>query len=85
MCVCVCVHVYTIAISRCYCHSLFSGVSVGDLMRSRSPIGPHRPKLAIICLTFRQLPDFMVEWVKGNQREEGCKEINIYIYIYIYI
>ena len=22
----------------------------------------------------------MVEWVKGNQRKEGCKEINVYIY-----
>ena len=25
----------------------------------------------------------MVEWVKGNQRKEGCKEINIPIGIYL--
>ena len=31
-------------------------VSVDDLKRSRSPLGPHRSKLVIICLTFSLLP-----------------------------
>ena len=54
-------------------------VSVDDLKRSRSPLGPHRSKLVIICLTFSLLLDlWMVEWVKGNQRKEVGKEINIY-------
>ena len=30
-------------------------VSVDDLKRSRSPLGPHRSKLVIICLTFQLL------------------------------
>ena len=52
--------------------------SIGDLKRSRSPLGPHRSKLVIICLTFSTLARLMVEWVKGNQRKEVGKEINIY-------
>ena len=53
-------------------------VSVDDLKGSRSPLGPHRQKLVILCLTFQLLLDFMVEWVEGNQRKEVVKEINIY-------
>ena len=30
-------------------------VSVDDLKRSRSPLGPHRSKLVIICLKFKLL------------------------------
>ena len=30
-------------------------VSIDDLKRSRSPLGPHRSKLVIICLTFQLL------------------------------
>ena len=48
-------------------------VSVDDLKRSRSPLGPHRPKLVIICLTFSTLARLMVEWVEGNQGKEVVK------------
>ena len=37
-------------------------VSIDDLKRSRSPLGPHRSKLVIICLTFSLLLDL---WWSG--------------------
>ena len=53
-------------------------MSVDDLKRSCSPLGPHRSKLVIICLTCSTLARLMVEWVKGNQGKEVGKESNIY-------
>ena len=40
-------------------------VSVDDLKRSRSPLGPHRSKLVIICLTFQLLLDLWWSGWKG--------------------
>ena len=37
-------------------------VSVDDLKRSRSPLGPHKSKLVIICLTSQLLLDL---WRSG--------------------
>ena len=38
---------------------------VDDLKRSRSPLGPHRSKLVIICLTFQLLLDLWWSGWKG--------------------
>ena len=46
-------------------------VSVDDLKRSRSPLGPHRSKLVIICLTFSTLARQTYGGVGGGESEKG--------------
>ena len=48
-------------------------VSVDDLKRSRSPLGPHRSKLVIICLTFLLLLDLWWSGWKGTRGRKGVR------------